>query len=639
MEFPGITAGGGYAGTAGESSSFKHGFFNHTIESIEMIANPSAKYDAAGNAGIINIRLKKNRKIGTNGSISAGTNVGISVKENASLSLNYRDSKWNLFSNYSVRNGTRYNDNEFYRVQSGNTYQQQNDMKNSGFNNNFKIGADYYADSKNTFGILASGNITPNVSWQNQSTANISAVGKSSIDSILVASNNMTGSRTNVTLNANYRFADTLGHELTVDVDRGFFRSRNQSYQPNTYFLPDGLTILNQNIYQSTTPTDIDINTLKLDYEQNLLKGKLGIGFKYSNVVTDNTYDFYNVISNQEYLDTTQSNRFRYTENIAAAYLNYNRQINKQFTIQAGIRMENTHSEGRLIVMNHPDSVVARNYTDFFPSAALSYTLNKNNSFSLTFSRRIDRPSYQDLNPFEFKLDELTYEKGNPFLQPQYTNSIELNHTFMQMLNTSIGYSHTTDLITQVLDTASVKGATFATNRNLNSQDNYHLTIATPLPIKKWWNGYLSFTIFNSRYNYDYNENYKGTLSTSAFNLYSSQTFTLDKTTTLELSGWFNSPTAEATFRTTSMGAADIGIQKKLFKGDGTLKISYTDFLGTAQWHSISDYTTYFFFEGRGHWESQQLKINFSYRFGSKEIKEARNRKTGLEDEGNRIKG
>ena len=609
------------------------------IEAIEMIANPSAKYDAAGNAGIINIRLKKNKKLGFNGSLGAGVNVGISTKSNGSLNLNYRDAKWNLFSNYSMRDGFRYNELFFHREQSGNVYDQASYMKNYGTNHNFKLGADYYLDSRNTIGVLASGNITPNSLWENEATTKIGAIGGAKIDSILLASNRAVGSRSNVTLNVNYRFADTLGHEFNFDVDRGVFMSRSDSYQPNYYVLSDGKTVLNSNIYRNSTPTDIHINTVKGDYEQRLGGGKLGVGFKYSNVGTDNDFAFYNVRGNQDYLDTTRSDRFKYTENIAAAYLNYNKQLGKAVTLQVGLRMENTQSEGRLILMNKPDSVVSRNYADFFPSAALSWTVNKNNALNLTFSRRIDRPSYQDLNPFESKLDELTYQKGNPFLKPQYTNSVELTHTFMQFLNTGVGYSHTSVLFTEFLDTAATKGSTFVTNRNLSSMDNVHLTIASPLPITKWWNGYLNFTLFANTYHFDFNPNYKGDVTTTAFNLYSSQTFTLNKTTTLELSGWFNSPSVEGGWRSFSMGATDIGVQKKVLNGNGTIKVSYTDFLGTAGWHSINDFTKYFYFDGRGHWESQQVKVNFTYRFGGKEVKGARERKTGLEEEGGRIKG
>ncbi len=610
------------------------------VEAIEMIANPSAKYDAAGNAGIINIRLKKNKKLGFNGSVSAGVNFGVSAKSNGSLSLNYRDAKWNLFSNYSMSNGYHYNTLNLYREQSGNSYDQISNMKDYGTNHNFKLGADYFLDSKNTFGVLASGNITPNSLWINDARTNIRTLGAAKIDSILLASNRQEGSRSNVTFNGNYRFADTSGHEFNLDVDKGFFKSRNRSYQPNEYTLSDAQTILNQNIYKNNTPTDININTVKGDYSQKWLGGNVGAGFKYSNVVTDNQFDFYNVQGNQDYLDSARSDRFKFTENIAAAYVNYNKALSKKITIQAGLRMEHTQSEGRLAQMNRADSVVSRSYMDFFPSAAISYTVNKNNALNLTFSRRIDRPTYQDLNPFENKLDELTYEKGNPFLRPQYTNSVELTHTFMQFLNTAVGYSHTSDLSNQVIDTAgSVKGATFVTRKNLSSADNYHLTISTPIPIAKWWNGYVNFSLYSNTYHYNFNAEYQGTATATAYNLYSSQTFTLNKTTTLELSGWYNSSGLEGTFRYGSQGAADIGIQKKILKGDGTIKVSYTDIFGTAVGHFSNDFSKYFYLSGSERWESRQFKVNFSYRFGGKEVKGARQRQTGLDDEGKRIKG
>src|SRR6185436_12063582 len=152
----------------------------------------------------------------------------------------------------------------------------------------------------------------------------------------------------------------------------------------------------------------------------------------------------------------TRSNHFTYDENVYAAYVNYQRGFNK-FDVQAGVRMENTSSEGDLksAADTTADKNVKRNYTDFFPSGGVTYNMNKDNAFALVYSKRIDRPNYQELNPFEMKLDELSYRKGNPFLNPQYSDKLELSHTFKYTTTTSIGYSHTQDFFAQITDTLS----------------------------------------------------------------------------------------------------------------------------------------------------------------------------------------
>ena len=236
---------------------------------------------------------------------------------------------------------------------------------------------------------------------------------------ILHASNDASGTRNNIDYNINYHFADTSGRTLDVDADMVNYRRRGSNYQPNYYTDPITGDLLEENIYSSNTPTDIDIYTAKIDYEQPFYKGKLGFGGKLTDVKTKNTYDFYNVYGGTPIKDMNLSNEFNYDENVKALYINYNRAFSKKTTIQAGVRMENTSSEGDLIsAVPQPDDTVKRNYTDFFPSGAITYVLNQKNTLNLSYSRRIDRPNYQDLNPFEDKLDELTYRKGKCFFKP-----------------------------------------------------------------------------------------------------------------------------------------------------------------------------------------------------------------------------
>ena len=357
-----------------------------------------------------------------------------------------------------------------------------------------------------------------------------------------------------------------------------------------------------------------------------------------NHVQTDNTFDFYNVVNGDPILNIDRSNRFEYDEMVNAGYVNYNIQV-KKWGFQAGLRTEHTHWDGELTSQKvENNQMVGNDYLDFFPSAAVTYALNDKNQFNLTYSRRIDRPSYRDLNPFEDKLDELTYKKGNPFLRPQYTNGVELTHTFMGFFNTTLGYSHTNDVFTEYIDTAG-NGASYLQQGNIASQDNFTLSISAPMPIAKWWEGYLSVTGILSSFDANFREGYSYSESFKSLNLYSEQNFKLPKGWTFQVSGWFNSPSIwQATFRSKAMGAMDIGVKKQILDGDGTISLTMGDVLGTAGWSSVNDFTPGLYMTGNGTWESQTLRLNFDYKFGNKNVKGSRQRKTGTEDVDSRIK-
>lgn len=604
------------------------------IEAIEMITNPSAKYDAAGNAGIINIKFKKNKKYGTNGSFTQGFAVGKTPKTNQALSLNYRNKKVNLFSNYS----NSWGENEFNfflnRKQLDSMYDQSSVQVSKGWNHNIKAGIDIFATKEQTIGFIITGNSTDNTG-NTQSRTPISSLNTGKLGQILYAKNTLPGTNKNLNFNFNYRFADSTGHEFTLDANHGFFRNRKTSYQPNAYYTPYPETLSYEKNYRNSTPTDININTVQLDYESPFKKGVLGLGIKLSDVKTDNTFDFYNVIGGNDNIDLNRSNTFSYKENVNAAYVNYNRKLNAKWGVQGGVRMENTISDGELRRADgqqQADNSVKRNYTDFFPSAAISFTPNMSNALNLTYSRRIDRPSYQDLNPFENKLDELTYQKGNAFLRAQYTNSIELAHTFKYRYTTTLGYSHISDFRAQVIDTTE-GSKSYISQKNLASQDLYNINFSLPFQVTKWWSIYANINAYHSYYKADFGGGKTVNLKVNSGNIYVQQSFTLGDGYTGEISGFYTAPSVWAgTFKSNALGTLDLGLQKTLFKGKGTVKFSYTDLLKTLHWAGSSEYGGSNI-RVSGNWESQQLKMNFTYRFGNNQVKAARQRKLSAEEE------
>lgn len=603
------------------------------VDSIEIITQPSSKYDAAGNAGIINIKLKKNKNFGTNGTASTGTNIGRYQTSINSLSLNNRNKKNNFYGNYSNRFGANKDFINIHREQSNTIFDSRSRTKNTVNANNLKIGYDYYANAKNTFGIMVSGNF--NNSFSNAQTRTpIMPINSAVYDSILVAKNNDHHRTYNLYSNVNYKYADTSGVSLNIDVDFGKYGSKKQVNQPNTYLANDELTILNQNISYQNTPTNIDIATFKTDYEQRFWKGTISLGMKTSLVKTDNTLDFYNVISNVNILNPNRSNNFIYKENVNAGYINYNRTI-KKFNFQLGVRVENTNSDGQLnALVSTNNQRVKRNYTNWFPSGGITYNMTQKHSLALIYSRRIERPDYQSLNPFEYQIDELSFMRGNPFLKPQYTDNFKLSHTYNYSLNTSLSYTRVSDFFAQVIE-ASGTSRSFLTSRNVATEEVINLGVSYPFDVNKWWSVYMSVNAFKSIYtatNSSFNS-----ISQETLNIYGQNTFKLPSGISMEVSGWFNSPSVwGGTFKTSSIGSLDMAFQKQFLNKKLTARLAFSDILYTSPWKGRTRYA-FVNIVGDGGQDSRQVRFNLSYKFGNDAVKKSRQRETGLEDEKNRI--
>ncbi len=603
------------------------------IEAIELITNPGAKYDAEGNAGIINIKLKKSKKRGTNGSISSGLNFGITPKANLSTTLNHNTGNLNVFGTYGLNGGKNKNRNNFERTQSGRLYNQTASQTDNDITNAIKVGADYNLNSRNTIGVLVNTNISEGV-FLGTSNALIGDVGNA-IDSKLLADNRIYGRNINANFNGNYKFADTNGTSLNIDLDYGIYDRISNSNQPNRY--TDVNDIVTKYVqFKNNTPTKIDIKTAKVDYERKLGKGTLGFGGKVAFINTRNDNKFYDVVSNTDVLNIDRSNHFDYLENVNALYTNYNIQLSKKINTNVGLRMENTHSDGTL-TSDKPggNSKVPRDYTDFFPSASLSYNLNAKHTLSLSYSRRIDRPDYQALNPFEMKLDELTFQKGNAFLKPQYTNTVELGHSFMQFINTSFSYSRITDMYAQVVEQATSNSA-FLTQKNLASSNSYNFSIGAPLPIKKWWMGYMNFGASLTDITADISTDVINIVYPS-FNGYMEHNITLPKSMNASISGWWAAPGYwGGTFKSKPMGNVDMGVSKNFYNKKLNVKVTVTDVLHTNHWYGTTTLNG-LRIVANGGYESQQLRLACTYRFGSSNVN-IRQRNTGLESEANRVK-
>ncbi|RYY55688.1 MAG: TonB-dependent receptor [Chitinophagaceae bacterium] len=614
------------------------------IEAIELITNPSARYEAAGNAGIINIRLKKNKTFGTNGSVTAGYNIGTYGKYNAGFTLNHRNSRINAFGSYNYSQSLNISDMYSFRDQADSLFEQETEMRfRNKWTHTFKAGIDYFLNAKSTAGVMVNGNLSDNV-LHTDGPMEIRAKSNPDVPArVLDARSESVVDRSNVNFNINYRYAQSATRVFNIDVDYGFFDLNSNQYQPNDYYeIVSGQRVYSYSSnYRMIAPTDIRIYSLKADYEQDFRKGKLSYGAKFAYVKTDNDFSRYDVAGSSETLDQERSNRFEYTENINAGYINYNRAFSGVM-LQAGLRIENTVSEGQSTgrklnngVFEQYDSSLNRNYTNLFPSAALTFNKNPLSQFGLTYSRRIDRPAYQDLNPFEFKLNDYTFQKGNTRLRPQYTNSFGLTHTYKYKLATAVNYSHVKDIFTQLPDTTE-RSKSFMSKSNLATQDIISLNISYPFQYK-WYSFFVNLNSYYSKYKANFGGGDRNiSLDVFAFNFYMQNSFKLSNTLTGEISGFYTSPSIwQGTFRSIAMGSVDAGLLKTIFRGKGTVKASVTDLFRIMQWKGESNFTGVQSIAS-GRWESRQFRLNFTYRFGNTQVKASRQRKTGQEEESKR---
>lgn len=605
---------------------------SNDVDIVEIITQPSSKYEAAGTAGIVNIKLKKDKKLGANGSVATGYTIGRYARYNNSLSVNNRTKMFNFFGSYSNRFENNYNFINLNRTQSNTVFDSKTETVSNNNINNLKVGVDFFKNAKNTFGFVFNGNFNNNFADGGTRTP-ITIVGANSPLQVLIASTHVKTRSYNLQQNFNYRYVGADGKSLSTDLDFGQFDNDRTNYQPNSYFNGSQTILLQEFKYKMNTPININIISLKTDYEQDLLKGKISLGFKTSLVKTDNTFNFYNIINNTDVLDVNRSNQFKFSENINAGYFNFNKKYAK-INLQAGIRVEQTISEGNLISTQvNKNNTVNRNYVDYFPSCGITYNQNQNNAWQLNYGRRIERPSYQTLNPFEMQIDELSFQRGNPFLQPQYIDNYKIGHTYKYKLNTTLSYSFINDFFAQITQ-AEGANKNYIQTKNVATQEVWNLGISYPFAAAKWWDVYFSVNASNS--SFKGRDNSFISITQNTFNFYGQNTFSLPKKIKMEVSGWFSSPSVwGGTYRTQSLGSLDLALQKKIFKEKFNLKLTVSDVLFTAPWNgefSNSD----LIIVGNGGQDSRQFRVNLSYNFGNSNLKNTQ-RNSSIEEENKRI--
>ncbi len=556
-----------------------------SLDQIELMDNPPAKYDAAGNAGVINIKTKKNTTRGFNAVASADYAQGFYGRADASLNLNYRINKVNFFTDVA------YNQSQTYRrLEIDRDYlDENNDVTSSlkdisyfrptSYNTNIKAGMDFFATPKTTWGIVYTGVIQHDHDSSPVYSLLYGADGglDSTVNTLNTSKNRFNSNGIN--LNYTHKF-DTTGKQLNIDLD--YIRdvaNSNQLFVNNT-FLPNGDLTRSDTLYDNL-PAVINIYSAKADYVHPLRgKAKLEAGVKSSYVNTHNAANYYNVMNGESSIDYNSTNRFLYKENINAAYINFNKNFGR-FSIQTGLRVENTNGSGhQLGNAERADSSFVNHYTDLFPTAYFSYNLDTagHNVMVASYGRRIGRPNYGSLNPFTFFVDDYTRFSGNPFLRPQFTDNYKLAYSFKSLFTVAILYNHTTDVQNETIHR---EGNVFvSTTGNIGEQNTIDFSVTTNFQVVKWWTVNLYAEVYRNNYQGEF---YTGYLNQSQVTVSGNgnNQFTFSHGWSAELSGFFDTGGTYGQFVTLPKGMLNAAVQKKVLNNKGNIKLSMRDILHT----------------------------------------------------------
>lgn len=605
------------------------------IESLELITNPSARYDAEGTAGIINIIMKTNPGKGFNGRLQGNYSIGEKPRTGIGTSLNYSGSRINMFTSINLSDNTYYS-RDYSSKQRGDYMLEENaDSPTRVKGINLSAGMDYQFNREHSMSFDARVLLNEQTDNMRSHTSIEDISGINDLE-ILVSEATEDAQSQNINTNLNYTFKPNKSTSFSADVSYGIFLKDNITLQPNDYYNSDMNLLLRSVDSRFSTETDIDIFSVLADFEKSLGSLTITAGAKYSYINTDNRLATFDIVNDLPVQDVNQSNDFTYLEKVAAIYSMLDFRLNPKLNLSVGLRVENTSSLGELISANPgPDDVVPRNYTSLFPNISLAYNDQENHALSLSIGRRITRPNYQNLNPFEWKSSELSSWKGNPFLQPNYIENYQLSYSFRRKLVVSNTFSVTHNFFANVFLGDGEKGNVLGP-QNLDKVTNNGLSVSYPLTVSKWWQ-FSTFLIYNY---VNYGGNVEGAvidLSANIFNARMQNNLRLPLGIQMEISGYYTTPWIwGGTVNVDGYLQINAGLRRSFFNDRLMFQASANDLFDTgSDYYYKSNYggmivDGVIFFDGR------RFAVSASYSFGNQKVKTRRS-KSALDEELKRL--
>lgn len=616
-------------------ANFLRSIPSSNIEKIEIISNPSVKYEAQGNAGIINIVTKKGKFYGTNGSLTIAPGIGKKFRFNSSANFNHRTDKINMYGQYSYNELNRYSQLIMARTFLNNSiptafYQLDNKFNRLSNSHSGRLGIDYNVNSLTTIGILISG-----LNNKNNSKATNNILGYNTKGDFISEEN--TNSKANSKwnrINTNFNITHKFKNKSNLNFNFDFAKYDNSSLEELASTIENHNTNSNsQNILLGDINGILNLSGLTLDYELPLVNGnKIEIGWKNTWVETDNNLMYHNKVNGINLPNLNLSNHFIYKENIYAGYVSYSMN-NKKWNAQLGVRIEKTDVEGNQLTSNNN---FKNNYTNFFPTASYNYTINKNHSLGITAGRRIDRPGYNQLNPFRVFINTNTYREGNPFLKPQFTWSSELSYTLKKRYYFSFNYGYTNDNLNMAIIREGNDEVVILKPLNISNLKSYSFSASVPIKIIDSW---------RSNWNFNANLNdFDGEINGFNFNrtnpiisINTNHRIQLGNGYRIQLNGFYLFPHYASNTRLKGISSISLGAQKNILKGKGTIRFNINDIFwnqypsGRTNFGNLDeDFTSYR--------DSRFATLSFSWRFGKQSLKVNPRRVSEIQNELNRAR-
>lgn len=580
------------------------------IKSLEIITNPSAKYDAAGNAGIINIVLKKSDQKGTSGSATVGYQQMKNYRQNSALNLNYRDGKLLTYLNANFDNSLQNTTVASNRIIPNNTFS-QNGIEKQGYSNpGVRTGVEYSINEQHKIGAL----VNFQRIWDDFPSTATTLINNTNDILSTNTTANLTENR--LAFNVNYQYTSKNKTTLTVDADQLNYTSNLNNSVVNVFRNSAEATN-----FSNATNTKIGLSSIKADLNFTFKNINVETGAKFSASTTDNILNA--VQNNNQGASLNQFNDFNYNENTYASYLSLSKSFGK-WSFQTGLRAEITAMSGASVAALMQKSLPDTTYLNLFPSTFLRYAFNQKQSIGFAYNRRITRPSFQDQNPYQYRTDFYYANEGNPSLLPQFTQSLTLDYTFNGQTQIKLNYNNTTDLIETISTQSNDQTLTLPVNAGTRSFIN--ISISSPAKLTKFWNIYYTAEPYYQFYKADLSK-YSGLTQINnggfGFNAFISNNFNLSKTLKASLSSWFNYASRSSIYATKPISSVDLSLRKQLLENKLSLSFAYRDIFNTQRWQQnilLGNVNQ----TSLRKWESSGAYVSVNYNFGNGKIKSAK---------------